>query len=70
VKGGQTIGRTDEIGLHAIEDRVHVHDIHAAILRMLGVEHTELTYRYQGRDFRLTDVAGELGLWSKLTNAV
>jgi hypothetical protein len=66
VQGGQTIGRTDEIGLHAVEDRVHVHDIHAAILRMLGVDHTKLTYRYQGRDFRLTDVAGDLSLWEKL----
>jgi hypothetical protein len=53
-------GRTDEIGYETVEGRVHVHDLQATILHLLGVEHTELTYRFQGRDFRLTDVAGEV----------
>lgn len=60
VKGGQTVGQTDEIGFHAVEDPVHVHDLHATILHLLGIEHTRLTFRFQGRDFRLTDVAGRL----------
>jgi hypothetical protein len=67
IQGGQVIGRTDEIGLHAIEDRTHVHDLHATILRCLGIDHEQLTYPYQGRDFRLTDVAGSLDLWNRLT---
>ncbi len=58
VKGGQVIGRTDEFGLRAVEDRVHVHDLHATILHALGLEHTRLTFPYNGRDERLTDVAG------------
>jgi hypothetical protein len=57
---GRTIGATDEIGYNPIEDRVHVHDLHATILHLLGLEHTQLTYRSQGRDFRLTDVHGEV----------
>ena len=65
VQGGQTIGRTDDIGLHAIEDRTHVHDIHATILRFLGLDHEK--YPYQGRDFRLTDVEGKLDLWKRLS---
>ena len=60
VKGGQTIGRTDEIGFHGVENTVHVHDLHATILSLMGLEHTKLTYRSQGRDFRLTDVAGKV----------
>jgi hypothetical protein len=60
IKGGRVIGKTDELGYHAIEDRVHVHDIQATILHCLGLEHTKLTYRHQGRDFRLTDVAGQV----------
>ena len=60
VKGGQVIGKTDELGYHAVEDRVHVHDLQATILHCLGLEHTRLTYRFQGRDFRLTDVAGNV----------
>ncbi len=67
VQGGQVIGRTDEIGLRAIEDRTHVHDIHATILRFLGIDHEQLTYPYQGRDFRLTDVHGSLDLWKRLS---
>ena len=60
VRGGQTIGTTDELGFYAVEDRVHVHDLQATILRLLGLDHETLTYRFQGRDFRLTDVAGEV----------
>jgi Protein of unknown function (DUF1501) len=58
VKGGFTYGATDEIGYHAIEDRMHIHDFHATVLHLLGLDHEKLTYRYSGRDFRLTDVAG------------
>ena len=60
VKGGQTIGKTDEIGWNIAEDPVHVNDYHATILRLFGLDHTKLTYRFQGRDFRLTDVAGKV----------
>ncbi|HUY32430.1 MAG TPA: DUF1501 domain-containing protein [Pirellulales bacterium] len=60
VKGGQTIGATDELGFYAVEDRVHVHDMQATVLHLLGLDHTKLTYRFQGRNFRLTDVAGEV----------
>jgi len=55
-----TIGQTDDFGFHITKDRVHVHDLHATILHLLGFDHTQLTYRFQGRDFRLTDVEGEL----------
>jgi Protein of unknown function (DUF1501) len=58
VKAGVTIGGTDELGFNAVEDRVHVHDLHATILHLLGFDHEKLTYRFQGRDFRLTDVHG------------
>lgn len=60
VKPGITLGATDDIGFHITEDPVHVHDLQATILHLLGLEHTKLTYRFQGRDFRLTDVHGEL----------
>lgn len=60
VRGGLMYGNTDELGMHAIEDRVHVHDLHATILHLLGIDHTRLTYRYSGRDFRLTDVHGHV----------
>lgn len=60
VKPGQTIGATDELGYHITEDPTHIHDLQATILHLLGLDHTRLTYRYQGRDFRLTDVAGEV----------
>ena len=66
VRGGQTIGTTDELGLRAAEDPVHLHDLHASILALLGLEHTELTYRHSGRDFRLTDVGGSTELARKL----
>jgi hypothetical protein len=60
VKGGQVYGATDEFGFKAVEDPVHVHDLHATMLRLLGFDHTRLTYRYAGRDFRLTDVHGNV----------
>ena len=66
VKGGQAIGGTDELGLRAVQDRVHLHDLHATILGLLGLEHTKLTYHYLGRDFRLTDVGGKTDLMEKL----
>jgi hypothetical protein len=54
VKGGQTIGSTDELGLHAVDQRLHVHDLHATILHLLGVDHMRLTYRHKGRPERPT----------------
>ena len=60
IKGGITHGATDELGYHAVESPVHVHDLHATLLHLLGVDHKRLTYRYQGRDFRLTDVEGNI----------
>ncbi|GAB4134872.1 MAG: DUF1501 domain-containing protein [Planctomycetaceae bacterium] len=60
VKGGMTYGATDELGVNAIHNRVSVHDLHATILHLLGMDHEKLTYRYSGRDFRLTDVHGEI----------
>ncbi len=60
VKQGHIHGSTDEFGWNAVEDRVHVHDLHATILHLMGIDHEKLTYRYSGRDFRLTDVHGEV----------
>jgi hypothetical protein len=60
VKSGLTLGETDELGFNVVKDKVHVHDLHATILHLLGFDHTKLTYRFQGRDFRLTDVHGEV----------
>ncbi len=60
VKPGITIGESDYFGFNATTDKVHVHDLHATLLHLLGFDHTKLTYRFQGRDFRLTDVAGEV----------
>jgi hypothetical protein len=60
VKPGMVIGETDELGFNVVKDRIHVHDLHATILHLLGFDHTKLTYRFQGRDFRLTDVHGEV----------
>jgi hypothetical protein len=60
VKGGQVIGATDAVGLRAAEDKTHVHDIHATILHLLGFDHERLTFRHNGRDERLTDVAGNV----------
>jgi membrane-anchored protein YejM (alkaline phosphatase superfamily) len=59
-KPGTIIGETDELGFNAVTDRAHVHDIHATILHLLGIDHKKLTFRFQGRDFRLTDVHGHL----------
>jgi len=60
VKGGTVYGATDEFGFRAVENPVHVHDLHATVLHLLGLDHERLTYRYAGRDFRLTDVAGNV----------
>jgi hypothetical protein len=60
IKPGVTIGESDELGFNVINDKVHVHDLHATILKLLGFEHTEFTYKFQGRNFRLTDVAGNV----------
>jgi hypothetical protein len=59
-KAGGLVGATDELGFSVVSDRVHVHDLHATILHLMGIEHTQLVYRSQGRDFRLTDVHGQL----------
>ncbi|WZO99998.1 DUF1501 domain-containing protein [Isosphaeraceae bacterium EP7] len=59
-KGGHTHGATDEFGWNSVVDKVHVHDLHATILHLMGIDHTKLTYRYSGRDYRLTDVHGEV----------
>jgi uncharacterized protein (DUF1501 family) len=60
IKAGQTIGRTDDLGFYAVEDRIHVHDLQATILHLLGLDHKRLTFKFQGRNFRLTDVEGEV----------
>jgi uncharacterized protein (DUF1501 family) len=60
VEPGLTLGESDEFGFNATTDRVHVHDLNATILHLLGFDHTKLTYRFQGRDFRLTDVHGNV----------
>ena len=60
VKGGVSYGATDDLGYNAVENVVHVHDLHATMLHLLGIDHKKLTYRFQGRDFRLTDVGGKI----------
>jgi hypothetical protein len=60
VKGGMSYGATDDFGFQAVHDRVHVHDLHATMLHLMGLDHTRLTYRYSGRDHRLTDVSGNV----------
>jgi uncharacterized protein (DUF1501 family) len=60
VKPGLTLGESDDFGFNATKDKVHVHDLHATILHLLGFDHTKLTFKFQGRDFRLTDVHGQL----------
>jgi uncharacterized protein (DUF1501 family) len=60
VKGGTVYGATDEFGYHAVQDKVQVHDLHATMLHLLGFDHTKLTFRFGGRDMRLTDVHGEV----------
>jgi hypothetical protein len=60
VKGGLAYGETDEFCYNIVKDPVHIHDFNATIMRTLGIDHTKLTFRAQGRDFRLTDVAGKV----------
>src|SRR3954468_11057397 len=60
IKGGQVLGQTDDFGFEVVKDPMHVNDFHATILHLFGLDHTKLTYRFQGRDFRLTDVAGKV----------
>jgi hypothetical protein len=60
VKGGHSHGATDEHGIEAVEGRMQIHDLHATILHLLGLDHERLTYNHAGRDFRLTDVHGEV----------
>ena len=60
VRTGQTVGETDELGCFPVTQPIHVHDLHATMLHLLGLDHKRLTYRFQGRDFRLTDVAGRV----------
>ena len=60
IKPGITYGETDELGYNIARDPVEVHDLHATMLHLLGVDHEKLTYRFQGRDFRLTDVSGKV----------
>ena len=61
VKGGMSHGETDDFGYYATQNKVHMHDLHATVLHLLGLDHERLTYRYAGRDFRLTDVYGNIG---------
>ena len=60
LRPGTVYGATDEFGYHAVEDRMHIHDLHATVLHLMGLDHTKLTYRFDGRDFRLTDVHGRV----------
>ncbi|MCB1022028.1 MAG: DUF1501 domain-containing protein, partial [Acidobacteria bacterium] len=60
IKGGQVIGTTDDLAMHAVDDIVHVHDLQATLMQCMGFDHTKLTYRHMGRDFRLTDVGGKV----------
>jgi hypothetical protein len=69
VQGGQAIGETDDFGFRAISDRCHVHDVHATILSLLGIDHTRLTYLFEGRARRLTDVGGRNDLSARLLRA-
>ena len=66
IKGGKIIGATDELGLRAVEDKLHMHDIHATMLSLLGLDHRKLTYLFQGREMRLTDVGGDNDLAARL----
>jgi hypothetical protein len=60
VKGGTTVGQTDELGYMPVEDPVHINDFHATLLHLLGLDHERLTFKFQGRKYRLTDVAGKV----------
>jgi uncharacterized protein (DUF1501 family) len=68
VRGGTTIGATDEIGFRAVEDKVHVHDLHATILSLLGLDHRKLTYLFEGRERSLTDIGGDNDLATRLVS--
>jgi hypothetical protein len=59
-RGGTAYGATDDFGFKAVENKMHVHDVHASILHLLGIDHEKLTFRYAGRDYRLTDVSGHV----------
>jgi hypothetical protein len=69
VRGGKTIGATDEVGFRAVDDKVHVHDLHATMLTLLGLDHEKLIYLFEGRNRRLTDVGGQNNLAERLTRA-
>ena len=69
IRGGKTLGATDELGMRVVEDKVHVHDLHATMLSLLGLDHKKLTFFFQGRDRRLTDVGGENDLSQRLMQA-
>ena len=69
IEGGRALGATDEFGVQATEMRVDAHDANASILRLLGIDHERLTYPYQGRDYRLTDVHGEHEFTKQLLKA-
>ena len=69
MQGGRAIGATDEIGFRAVDDRVHVHDLHATMLSLLGLDHEKLTYLFEGRQRRLTDVGGQNNLAERLVRA-
>ena len=60
IKPGITVGKTDELGYNVVEDPLDIHDLHATVLHLMGIDHTKLTYKFQGRDFRLTDISGEV----------
>jgi hypothetical protein len=60
VRGGTAYGATDDFGFRAMQDKVHIHDLHATILHLMGLNHEQLTYRHGGRDYRLTDIAGNV----------
>ena len=60
IRPGFTLGATDDLGYFPVQDRVHVHDLQATVLHLMGLDHLKLTYRFQGRDFRLTDVGGDV----------
>ncbi len=70
IRGGQIIGATDELGLRAAEDRVHIHDVHATMLALMGMDHRRLTYLHQGREQRLTDIGGDNGFAARLTGSM
>ncbi len=69
IAGGKTIGATDELGFRAVEDKVHTNDLHATMLSLLGLDHTRLTYLFEGRERRLTDVGGQNDLAARLVRA-